>query len=82
MMRPGAFDEDGDARSMLVSRWQGLVPKICTRTCVCRSRYSTHFYGASSQGRRFSDVPKRFKSGHVFKHSVEICQFDCGVPGG
>ena len=64
---------------MLVSRWQGLVPKICTRTCVCRLGHSTHFYGASSQGRRFSDVPKRSKSGQVLKDTVEICQFEGGV---
>ena len=39
--------------SMLVVKWRGLVPKFCTRMCVCPFGYFTHCYGTSRQVRHF-----------------------------
>ena len=57
---------------MLVVKWRGLVPKFCTRMHVCPFGYSTHFYGASSQGRRFSNVPKVDKFSNILSKSVNL----------
>ena len=57
---------------MLVFKWRGLVPKLCTRTCVCPLEYSTHCYEASRQARHFSKIPFPTEN-EISKHTVEIC---------
>ena len=51
--KPGAAYQGLDRESMLVCKWQGLVPYFVTRIHVCRFSYSTYRFFCIESGPSF-----------------------------